>query len=448
MTKSKQVNKTKDEKINTIIRTSCHTTKFSNTQKNQNLNNYINEYRRVTQKFVDYIWDNGYKWLDKKTNTIQEFNVEKNKLTLPSMLTSNIIYKSEVDTILTGRSLKCCLTQVSGMLRAETEKQRKRLTMLDKLREEGDPRRKRKALIKRIKENIPKKPNANQINPELNSVCCDYKEVNSKEFDGYIRLTSLTKTKMEIRIPIKHTKHSRKLLKKGKLKTSFLIGKNKVDMRWEITVKKKIKGKTIGADQGMKDVLTCSDKQVTPQIDVHGHSLESIMRKMVGKRKGSKNFKKSQDHRENFVNWSINKIDFSNIQQVNLERIWNINYKSKTSKLMSHWVNTLIRDKVVSISEELGVQVNHQSSTYRSQRCSECGMVRKSNRKGKVYTCKHCGLIIDADYNASKNHEQNLLEIPYSFRNLQLNRKGFFWLESGLFNLEGESLQSLPPVNA
>ena len=237
-------------------------------------------------------------------------------------------------------------------------------------------------------------------------------------------------------------------MKKGKLKTSFLIGKNKVDMRWEITIKKKTKGRIIGADQGMKDVLTCSDKQVTPKVDIHDHSLESIMRKMVEKRKGSKNFKKSQDHRENFVNWSINQLNLSGIQQINLERIWNINYKSKTSKLMSHWSNTLIRDKVVGISEELGVHVNHQSSTYRSQRCSECGMVRKSNRKGKVYTCKHCGLIIDADYNASLNHEQNLPEIPYNFRNLQLNRKGFFWLESGLFDLEGESLQSLLPVNA
>ena len=169
---------------------------------------------------------------------------------------------------------------------------------------------------------------------------------------------------------------------------------------------------------------------------------------MTRKRKGSKNFKKAQDHRENFVNWSVNQLNFHDVQQVNLERIWNINYKSKRSRLMSHWVNTLIRDKVESVGEELGVQINLQSSAYRSQRCSECGMVRKSNRKGKVYTCKHCGLIIDADYNASKNHEQNLPKIPYNFRKLNMNRKGFFWLNSGLFGLEGESLQSLLPENA
>ena len=74
-------------------------------------------------------------------------------------------------------------------------------------------------------------------------------------------------------------------------------------------------------------------------------------------------------------------------------------------------------------------------------------MVRKSNRKGKVYTCKDCGLIIDSDYNASLNHVIDLPEIPWYFRKLELNRKGFRWLDSGLFDLEGESLQSLPPKN-
>ena len=118
----------------------------------------------------------------------------------------------------------------------------------------------------------------------------------------------------------------------------------------------------------------------------------------------------------------------------------------KTNRKMSHWTNTLIRDKVESLCEELGVQVKHQSSTYRSQRCSECGMVRKGNRKGKTYTCKNCGLVIDSYYNASKNHEISLPEIPYGFRNLKLNRKGFFWLETGLFDLEGRSLQSLLPI--
>jgi len=427
-----------------MIRTSCHSTKSSNTNKLNKLDFFVNEYKRVTQIFTDYIWRNGYSWKD-KNDKIQTFDLTKNQLTLPSMLTSNIIKDSNVDTILTGRALKCCLTQVSGLIRAETEKQRKRIYILKKLNSENVSKKKKKLLSKRLKDNIPVKPNCSNVNPELNSVCCKFEE-RSKEFDGFIRLTSITKTKLDIRIPIKFTRHSKKLAENSELKASFLISKDKIDFGWEREVKKRTKGKTVGADQGLKDVLSMSDKQVTKKTDKHGHSLESITDRLVRRKKGSNSFKRTQDHRKNFVNWSINSLNFKGVKQVNLERIWNINYKSRTSRKMSHWTNTLIRDKVESICEELGVRVKHQSSTYRSQRCSDCGMVRKGNRKGKTYTCVNCGLIIDSDYNASKNHEINLPEIPYTFRNLKKNRQGFFWKETGLFDLEGRSLQSLLPI--
>jgi transposase len=200
----------------------------------------------------------------------------------------------------------------------------------------------------------------------------------------------------------------------------------------------------------MKDILTCSDKQTTPKVDKHGHSLESIMRKLASKKKGSRAFSRAQAHRNNFINWSLNQLNLDNIKEIRLEKVWNIGYKSKTSRLMQHWTNTLIRDKVESICAETGVQLKHQSSTYRSQRCSGCGVVRKANRKGKTYLCKHCGLEIDADYNASLNHIIDLPEIPYNLRKLKMNRgNGFYWLESGIYEFEtGRCLQSLPPVES
>ena len=100
-----------------------------------------------------------------------------------------------------------------------------------------------------------------------------------------------------------------------------------------------------------------------------------------------------------------------------------------------------------ALSEELGVQFNLKSSTYKSQRCSCCGWVRKSNRKGKNFTCSCCGLMIDSDLNAAENNEIELPEIPYSFRNKKLNIVGFYLLESGIFTSKGESLQSSLPQN-
>jgi hypothetical protein len=51
-----------------------------------------------------------------------------------------------------------------------------------------------------------------------------------------------------------------------------------------------------------------------------------------------------------------------------------------------------------------------------------------------------CGLKIDADLNAAKNHELNLPNIPFELRRLNLNRKGFYWKPEGFYDLTGAAL--------
>ena len=120
-------------------------------------------------------------------------------------------------------------------------------------------------------------------------------------------------------------------------------------------------------------------------------------------------------------------MDFSNLKEVRLEKIVNIKKGVRTSRSMSHWSNPEIRDKIKRKLEDLEVPVVEQSCAYRSQRCNQCGLVRKSNRKGKVYSCS-CGFVGDADFNASKNHECNLQQIPFDFIGKGLNLgSGFFW---------------------
>ena len=135
-----------------------------------------------------------------------------------------------------------------------------------------------------------------------------------------MKLKSLVVGKKPIYVPVKYTKASRKLQKQeGKQMTSFLLSEDSVDIRWELPdVPLKTEGRTVGADQGMKDLLTLSDGQVTPKVDIHGHTLESIMVKMCRKRPGSRSMKKAQDHRRNFINWSINQLDFEGINKNNL----------------------------------------------------------------------------------------------------------------------------------
>jgi len=444
-----------------MIRTSTHYIQQSNTGKLSNLAILHNEYIRVCTQLVDYCWDNpvitSYTSSDNITHTTT-FDVARNLFDLPVFLPTNITKLANINTFLTGKSLKSIITKTNGMLKASTTKQRKRIYQYNKLKQAGYTKKQLATLVKKIKQNIPQKPNCSNINMEYDTNCCKFYTTNKNnnefnEFDGFLRLTAITKSKMNICIPINMTKHSNKFKIIGKMMHSFLITPNKVDIRWDIpTPALRTTGNIIGADQGLLDVLTLSDTQVTTNEDIHGHTQKSILDKVGRKKRGSKAFKRAKQHQVNFVNWSINQLNLNNVKQVNLEDIWNINYKKNSSSMLKHWQNTIIRDKLMSVCELLGVRVIKQASTYRSQRCSCCGQVRKSNRKGKLYTCHNCGLEMDADLNASINLSMELPEIPWNLRKLNLNRKGFYWTADGLFSdntyldrLSDGSLQSPSP---
>ncbi len=53
------------------------------------------------------------------------------------------------------------------------------------------------------------------------------------------------------------------------------------------------------------------------------------------------------------------------------------------------------------------------SPAYTSQTCSRCGFVHRENRRGEVYQCTSCGIVLDADFNASLNIlHRGVIEFP------------------------------------
>ena len=423
-----------------MIRTTKHSLKFSNVGKLEELKKLLLESQKVAQVYLDYLWNNGYSWTteDKAGQVMNHvFDIQNNYLEHPRML-SNVDLESKIvdfDSGLTARLKKCILTQVLGMIGASVEKQRKRLYQLQKNVKDGKAV---KQLLKKIDQNVPMKPKLDNFRLEVNSICADF-EVSQGTFNGFLQLRCLGSGFEKIRLPVKFHRNNKKYVG-FPLLNSFLVSRKDVQLRYELPERvKKTVGNLVGADQGLKDILTFSDGIKTPKLDKVGYSLEDITKKLSRQKKGSRNFEQTQEHRKNFINWSINSLDLSNIKQINLEEIWNIGYKSKRSRYLSHWCNTLIRDKLKKVGEEQGVFVKLQPSAYRSQRCNVCGLVRKSNRKGKIYSC-HCGNTVDADLNASLNHVIELPEVSFEFRKLGLNQRGFYWKPEGFFSLTGEAL--------
>ena len=396
-----------------MIRSTRHHLKDLNRNKKAVYKSFLDDYEEYLISVFDEVWDHGY----------GEFNVRAKNLNMPKY----IDYKDfdHIPSDLSARAKSSAVTQVPQIIKSVIEKQRRVMWV-------------KKNKNPNIKDKAFKKPKLKNIKPNLSSKCCDIVKLDNSKFWGFVKLKSIGKKYGEIKIPVIRNPRMGEIYKSG-----VLFSKSNIQMSWETPSEPTKKGdKIIGLDQGMKDVASLSDGQKTPEFCNHGHSLSSILDKLSRKKKGSKAFDRAQKHRKNFVNYSINTLNFDGVKEVRLEKVVNIRHKKKSSRKMSHWSNPEIRDKIKSRCEELEVPVVEQSCSYRSQRCSSCGQVRRANRKSKQYSCKNCGYCADADYNASLNHVVDLPDVPRAFLGQKLNLgNGFFWKLEGFFNFDGSELR-------
>jgi transposase len=417
-----------------MIRSSKHYFKEANNNKKSIVADFLEQYRFATQQYIDYIWTNQIYNQHKEIC----FDLQQDKLDLPPYLNYQAV---KFETKLSARALSAASNQAIGLVKGQVAIRKKLLWVIQQRQlknqniEYYQKKLNKVVLIKPIlKDNFQ----AELSSKNIKLVGQDKK----KYFDLFVKLQS---TGYDITyLPVSFHSGSNKWMKKksSKLLGGILLSKNYVQLRWEVVdVPKKKRGKVVGADTGLKTIVSLSNQQTTPKTDKHGHSFESILQKLSKKKKGSKNFLQTQQHRRNFINWSLNQLNFKGIKEIKLEEIVNIFSGRNTSRYMKGFTNSIIEKKIISLGEEAGVLISLQPSTYKSQRCSSCGMVRKANRKGKEYHCNNCKLVIDADLNSAINNEKNLFKIPYGFRQLKLNRKGFFWRQEGLFGLTGEEIR-------
>ena len=405
---------------------------------------FVSDYAEAVRFYTDFLWKNGCTWTT-KAGTVNTFSIKDDLLNCPSFIsTTDIPFASD----LSARALKCASTQACGIVRAAVDKRKRLLYAREQLFAKGERTRN---ITTAIRKTPCLKPNLANVYPELNSVCANFAfSENCASVDGFLTLSSLGKKYGKLVLPINMNRHSEKLYrgKNASLMPSFSVSPNNVYLRWEIPLPPlKSDGIVVGGDTGINSVLTLSDKQQTVP-NAHGTTLNSILKKVASKKKGSKAFHRALDERDNFLNWSIGQIDFSNIKELRLEKISNFRHGKNVGKFLNHFGEPVIRGKLMDVARQAGVLVIEQSSFYRSQRCHGCGFVCRKNRSGKHFGCKHCFLQADADYNASCNHEVKLPDIvPF----LQLYGKtkkskrtlpseGFFWKENGFFAIDGSEL--------
>ena len=392
-----------------MIRSVKLSTKFINKDKENNYHSVFTEYLNIVKQFIDILWDRK--------------NIPS---LLPKEITDNI-----TDTWLTQRAIQSAGKLASSIVRGTRQKQKQRLYMLRQLQKEGTQTKKIIQLQRKINQANISKPNINDIHPELDSRFIKIDVNNPTSFDIWITLSSIG-NKLKIPIPLKRTKVFNKWNELGKLKPTVRLYKNKIEVIFDIPDGQyRTDGRILGLDIGIKNTYTTSDNQ-TSLPDNHGHTLESIIQKLSRKKKGSKGFERAQQHRKNYINWSINQLNLSKVKQINIEDIKYLRYKSRTNRVLSHWTYTDIFDKLGRYCEEQNVSVLTINPKYTSQRCSVCGWTQKKNRKGKTFCCVKCNFTCDSDLNASCNLSFVLPEISKEDCSNYSNVSGFYWNKNGL----------------
>jgi len=400
-----------------MVRSSAHTLKFTNRGKHADVKEFLSEYRRLLQVVIDDIWENGILGF--------EFSVSQGELYCPSFLPNN--YLKTFESWFTARMKQCVGKQACAMIRAATAKRRKQLYMLRKLQEQGEDCRR---LQSKIDRQALRKPNAAKAKAELDPRFIDFQP--GEEFDLFVRIRTIGNG-MILKIPVRETKPSRKWQKQGARKQSIRLSEDTLWFIYDVPDAPKKQGRTVGCDQGYKTVATLSDGQATKPCP-HSHTLETIQAKLARRKKGSKGLKRAQEHRKNYTHWSLNQLRWSHIGRVRFEKVKYLRYKKRSSRQLSHWAYSIIRKKVIALSETEGFVYEEVSNAFRSQRCSQCGWVCRDSRKGRTFHCILCGFMQNADGNAAANLELNLYEIPFWVRQQKLNREGFYWKPDGLYS--------------
>lgn len=420
----------------TIIKSTKHYLSDNNTGKLKHLNIFLRDYRIVLKRAIDLYWaehnlNTGTQ--NKSAYKAQKFYPFTNQL------------KTD-DLVLSGRAIKCAVTQANGMIKSLLKKYEKKCYALEKAREKGNTTR--EAIINSwlYKNRFIKKPKINkQVGAELGTILVSMTEsVDTKEFDLLFMFGSLfdatykkrylPKNKLFI-LSKKHKRYNYWDSKKEERLKSFLLTENYISVRFKVAIPNiKEVGKTVAIDQGINKLLTLVDRNnnvYQSSNNAHGIDFKDILTALSTKKKGSKSFNRTVEHRKNFINWTINQLDLSDISEIRLEEIKNIFHKQKRSKFLNGFTNTLIRDKLQDMALLAGVQLVEQSSAYRSQRCNSCGFVHYLNRSNKdkeIFKCRCCGHTANADVNAASNHLVDGLPALRYYIVKGINRtSGFYW---------------------
>jgi len=229
-----------------------------------------------------------------------------------------------------------------------------------------------------------------------------------------ISLSSINgRKKIKLNIPNYFKKYSL-----NKIVLSTLSFKNKklhLKLIIDIETPTKLKVKSVlGIDRGIINPIVTSNNKFYNSRKIRTikgkyQYLKSHLQ-AKGTKSAKRHLKKISGREKRFI---------TNINHILAKEVVNMNYEAfaietltikkqkklgkKFNKALGRWSYGQFQRFLEYKAENLGKTVVCIDPRYTSQCCSNCGEIRRANRKGKIYICNKCGYSLNADLNASKN---------------------------------------------
>jgi IS605 OrfB family transposase len=183
-------------------------------------------------------------------------------------------------------------------------------------------------------------------------------------------------------------------------------------------------GEVIGVDRGIKNIAVDSNncfhsgkhvREVKRKYFRQTRSLQkkgtrSAKRKLIEVSERERRFQKDVNHcaskklvGKSKRNSTIVFEDLSGIRE-------DMKASKKMNRELHSWPFSQLEAFVRYKMKEKGIYFQKIDPRYTSQKCSQCGFISRSNRKGSRFKCSRCGYSSDADRNAAINIKQDYFD--------------------------------------
>jgi len=279
--------------------------------------------------------------------------------------------------------------------------------------------------LKAVKKRIRKKQKATCPQSKQSSIRYDARSYNVWFERNEISILTIDGRK---RFPIFVPEYFKQYLNWRRSSAELFIKNNKVFLH--IVFNKDIAdpeltGKVVGIDRGIKKIAATSENQFFSGSHIKKVSKRYERLRSALQSKGTKSAKRHLQKiskKENRFRVDANHVITKRIVEtlepgtvIALEKLTGIRQtarlRKKQRKELHKWNFYQFEQFLTYKAEARGMKVEYVDARFTSQKCSSCGNISRSNRQSQsVFKCKHCGLSLNADLNASRNIRQNFLD--------------------------------------